>query len=243
MPSTVGIVASQVFTPLDLAPALWLDASDAATITSSSGSVSQWNDKSGNARNFTQATAANQPVTGTRTLNSLNVIDFTRGRFVDAGDVMDLGTNAWSSFSVFKFDDTNTSAPYGKHIAGSTDGRYGVFRDGGLLYGMYDSDPTATGAVTVSDSSTSARYISTVLTRNGASSKHVIRVSGSETVKTFTDVSTSWNTTAPWRVGRYGTSTAADFDGYIAEIVVVLRTATDSEVTLMESYLKSKWGL
>ncbi len=41
--------------------ALWLDAEDTASITLNVNKVSQWNDKSGNGRNATQATAANQP--------------------------------------------------------------------------------------------------------------------------------------------------------------------------------------
>jgi hypothetical protein len=61
----------QLWRPSDLgsALALWLDAEDAASITLNGSTVSQWNDKSGNARNASQATAANQP---TRTLNGLN---------------------------------------------------------------------------------------------------------------------------------------------------------------------------
>ena len=55
---------------------LWLDASDASTITQSGGSVSQWNDKSGNANHATQATGANQPLTGTDTVNGKNAITF-----------------------------------------------------------------------------------------------------------------------------------------------------------------------
>lgn len=55
---------------------LWLDATDAATITSSGGDVSQWSDKSANARAFTQSTATAKPKTGTRTINGLNTIDF-----------------------------------------------------------------------------------------------------------------------------------------------------------------------
>jgi hypothetical protein len=55
---------------------LWLDASDTSTITSSGGDVSQWNDKSGNGRNFTQGISTNRPKTGTRTINGLNTIDF-----------------------------------------------------------------------------------------------------------------------------------------------------------------------
>ena len=51
------------WSPLQLGAnlSLWLDASDASTITLNGSTVSQWNDKSGNARHATQATAANQP--------------------------------------------------------------------------------------------------------------------------------------------------------------------------------------
>jgi hypothetical protein len=41
--------------------ALWLDAEDSASITLNGSTVSQWNDKSGNGRNVSQATAASQP--------------------------------------------------------------------------------------------------------------------------------------------------------------------------------------
>lgn len=59
-----------------LRPFLWLDASDTSTITASSGAVSQWNDKSGNGRHFTQSTGTAQPTTGTTTQNNLNVLVF-----------------------------------------------------------------------------------------------------------------------------------------------------------------------
>ncbi|MEI8285912.1 MAG: hypothetical protein WCG15_01295, partial [Actinomycetes bacterium] len=52
-------------TTLGSSLALWLDASDATTITSSGGLVSEWRDKSGNNRHATQTNAGNQPsVTG-----------------------------------------------------------------------------------------------------------------------------------------------------------------------------------
>ena len=41
--------------------ALWLDAEDTASITLNGSNVSQWNDKSGNGRNVSQAVAASQP--------------------------------------------------------------------------------------------------------------------------------------------------------------------------------------
>jgi hypothetical protein len=69
---------------------LWLDADDASTITLNGSTVSQWNDKSGNGRNASQATAVNQP---TRTLNGLG------GRTVITFD----GTNDWLGLAASVF--------------------------------------------------------------------------------------------------------------------------------------------
>ena len=40
---------------------LWLDAADAASLTFATGAVTQWNDKSGNARHVSQATTGFKP--------------------------------------------------------------------------------------------------------------------------------------------------------------------------------------
>jgi hypothetical protein len=54
----------------------WFDASDLSTITESAGSVSQWNDKSGNSNNATESDPAKQPTIKNRSINGLNVLDF-----------------------------------------------------------------------------------------------------------------------------------------------------------------------
>ena len=66
------------WTPAALGPALalWLDADDASTITLNGSTVSQWNDKSGNSRNVSQATAANQPTLTASGLNGKPVLTF-----------------------------------------------------------------------------------------------------------------------------------------------------------------------
>ena len=74
-----------------LRPMVWFDAADASTITSSSGAVSQWDDKSGNGRHVTQATAAAKPTTGANTQNGLNVLTF------DGGDKLKNGAPAIDS--------------------------------------------------------------------------------------------------------------------------------------------------
>jgi hypothetical protein len=64
------------WTPANISTALWLDAADASTITTVSGNVSEWRDKSGNGRHFSQATTGDRPVYATNALNSKNVINF-----------------------------------------------------------------------------------------------------------------------------------------------------------------------
>jgi hypothetical protein len=57
-------VSAGPWTPADLGAslALWLDAADASTITLNGSNVSQWDDKSGNDRHASQATASFQPL-------------------------------------------------------------------------------------------------------------------------------------------------------------------------------------
>jgi len=65
-----------LWTPAQITTALWLDASDASTITLNGSTVSQWANKSGATANFSQGTAANQPALTSGGLNGLDIITF-----------------------------------------------------------------------------------------------------------------------------------------------------------------------
>lgn len=71
-----------LWTPAQLTTALWLDASDPSTITTDSGVISQWRDKSGNNRHATAALGL-RPSVLANALNGLQAIDFgsTEGKF------------------------------------------------------------------------------------------------------------------------------------------------------------------
>lgn len=72
------------FSPLDITGCLlWLDAADTNTITEALGSVSQWDDKSGQGNHATQETGALQPTTGVNTLNGRNVLRFVEDNQLD----------------------------------------------------------------------------------------------------------------------------------------------------------------
>jgi hypothetical protein len=69
-PAFVGSMGgTALWTPAQITTALWLDAADVGTVTTSGGQVTQINDKSGNARNFTGASGT-RPLTGAATLMS-----------------------------------------------------------------------------------------------------------------------------------------------------------------------------
>jgi hypothetical protein len=72
-----------LWTPAQITTALWLDASDATTITAAGGFVSQWDDKSGNSKHVTQGTGSRQPQTGVATISTLNALQFDGGDWLE----------------------------------------------------------------------------------------------------------------------------------------------------------------
>lgn len=90
--------------------ALWLDAADAGTITLNGSTVSQWNDKSGNARHATQGTAANQPTYTPSGLGGKPVLTFTGTNFLlKTNDTFLQNAPAVSAFTVVSFADFVTT--------------------------------------------------------------------------------------------------------------------------------------
>ena len=75
---TVLAPAPVVFQPTDLSNCvLWLDANNPLTITDISGSVSSWSNQGTLGGTFDAL--SNAPITGSNTLNGLNIINFTSG--------------------------------------------------------------------------------------------------------------------------------------------------------------------
>jgi len=71
------IISEESLLPSDIPDlGLWLDGDDEPTITKSANAVSQWDDKSGNGRNATQATGAAQPIYTVGGMNGLPILRF-----------------------------------------------------------------------------------------------------------------------------------------------------------------------
>ncbi len=131
-------IVSGAWTPASL-PSVrsWWDASDTASITSSSGAVSQINDKTGNGFHLTQTTAAAKPTTGSRTVNSLNVLDFDGGDFMTNATLTATQPNTiWLAFLV-DVDDNHT-------VFDGINTRQVIFQDGVWIWFAGSSQFTTT---------------------------------------------------------------------------------------------------
>ena len=91
--------------PSDLNLSLWLDASDASTITETNGSISQWSDKSGNANHAIQTTSSSMPTLASNGLGGKSVIQFDGiNDYITSSDL-----NISQSYSIFLVAKTNNN--------------------------------------------------------------------------------------------------------------------------------------
>ena len=254
------------WTPALITTALWLDAADASTITpAGAGAVSQWNDKSGGAINFTQATAGSRPATGSATLNGRNVLTFDGGDTLLAGDVLD---SVWTGaafhlFCVAKNDNVTSSngAVLTKNAGGSDNQRafaYYIRTSKLQLATHYDLDVNnftiVDGSTSISNSAWTigtAAYTSTGTGSANTASRVQMTVNGgdqTEVVNAFTgNLGTIQNGTAQLAVGSIagttGTLNAAPLTGAIGELVVTSSVLSTLNRQKLEGYLAHKWGL
>jgi hypothetical protein len=223
----------------------WWDASDSTTITLVSGVVSQWNDKSGNGRNFTQSTGANRPAVITAGRNSRNVLSFGGSPVtMNQSWTRQLnGGNTW--IIVFSFSASNPSfeQPIMRMDANvnaiqrgasnatqvSRRNRIGSFvnnTSSGLFTAEQQADFTSDWQVVSSVASTTSlgHY------QNGV-------LQGSETAITGSIVSSSSTTL------RIAEASNAFTIMQAAEVLIYSKALSAAERSSVERYLGGKWGI
>jgi hypothetical protein len=139
-------------TQIDGMMAAQIDASDTSSITESSGLVSIVACQAGQ-NNLTQATGGNQPSTGTRTQNSLNVLDFATDKFMTFGagplrstSLFADANDEWTVMATFIADGDGTIVAK----AGATGGnrQFQLFAGGGFLNCYVRGTQTSLGSIT-----------------------------------------------------------------------------------------------
>jgi hypothetical protein len=239
---------SVLFTPNRLANlALWLDAGDSNSVTTVSGAVSQWTDKSGNGRNATQSTAGARPTYTTAGLNGLNVLTFNGS---DNGHILTTTYDLANTYTIVTVCKKTTqtavsisgirpavasSSGAGKLIAG-----IGTFRVGfsSPLVDVLDMflDNTRVDIVEGSwlDNETviaSNTYDGSVLSAWKNGDIHSSPLSASRTG--FGAVN----------IGGLQDFNSRRFAGTIAEVIIMSTSAATADRERIEGYLAHKWGV
>lgn len=228
----LGISKDTSWTPTAITTALWLDASDASTITIATG-VSQWNDKSGNGRNATQATGASQPLVISAAQNGLNVI-----RFDGSNDKLSYNGSFFvgTSYSVHTVVARRSGKSNNYYMSGSD-----VVTNTNLVIGW--SADTYLYAQYGNDISTSDTYSTPTA---GIWGMLLNTASGRLLFKDGTQVASSGTTTtlSSYTGANLGNFLASDYyNGDIAEVVVTTTALSTTDRQKMEGYLAWKWGL
>jgi len=231
------------FSPLDI-PNLagWWDASDTSTITESGGSVSQWDDKSGNGLHVTQAVSAEQPSTGLATQNSLNVLSLDGSQYLkNASPNLDSDLTIVCVFKVVSA--TNFTMP-GPVFGSGNAGRPAEYYDHPSLGRRTNIDTTSATLLGVKFRTESFNFASWLLTyaKDTAASPRVAEYSNN--VQTFAvDNATAHNVTGQeFFIGRRADGTTT-LNGQIGEVLVFDRIISSGERADLASYLAGKWGL
>lgn len=242
-------VFSAPWTPAQITTAIWLDASDASTITESGGVVSQWDDKSGNGRHFTQSTVANRPTFESAVQNGLSAVKFVNGpgagatrQFVENTSY----TNTSNQLTIFSVHRNLSGASganiYGRLFSFAPSNQLDYATTGGILlcYGitsgitLYRSFAAIASTAAISD--TWCVVDAERDAGNGSVSLNGnTRVTGSTPTADFNIGRT--------RIGNDFSANDSGIQGWVGENIAISGVIDASTKEKMQGYLAHKWGL
>ena len=223
-----------VWTPLLISGcSLWLDASDSSSITLSSGAVSQWNDKSGNARHFSQSNSTYRPTVSSAAQNGRDVVVFD-----GTNDHLTASSYTVSNTSTF-FIVTKQSSLKDVVLIGRSDAQRQGLRENYGSAGNYSA------------------YWGNDLTSSGTSSNFTVahmvtmRVNSSSGFEWWRDsVSVGTNATGPAESTFAPTQIPAMsgvtypqhlLNGWVAEVIIYNSALSTADRQTVEAYLQAKW--
>jgi hypothetical protein len=253
------------FDPSYISTALWLDAADAATVTESSGLVSQVNDKSGNGRNFTASGGA-RPTYSANALNGKAVFTFGGAASLTSASAASTwnflhNTNGSTVAAVWKAgNSSNPDAFYpllGTNAGGDGsrtgivlfyDDRSAVSRNNCISYFVTPTSTSPIFNISANDAITpNAPAILSHIGNPGnvtAAQRSSIRINGGSAIELNTNTGTGSAADASFtlQLGAGGNN-AGFLIGYIAELIALPLAADIIIRQKLEGYLAHKWSL
>ena len=264
--------ASGAFTPKSISGlALWLDASDGATLfqnsdrtvpaTATSDPVGYWGDKSGNGRHVTQSISASRPtLTAVATRTAVNFDGTDDTIWFQQG----IPSDNLSVFCVFKYDTLNGGVVYDCGYTGdNTNTQHSGFTLflnaagmlvttlGGITHRLDSNRPSAVneqGRSSLANGAVAANAVtlSTLAATYGTTPLRYGARDGGELTGTGRFNGTIWSVVNLGSRRNAGTLLGAQsvfFDGQICEFLIYEQNLPQNQRRRVESYLATKWGI
>ena len=249
MSPILGITASSMRgAPAPIAGyAFWLDASDATTFTFSSGTrVSEWRDKSGNARHMTQATSAYQP-NRNATQNSLSAVTMRSGsaEYFMRNTSYNWANSAFTMLCVIRPNTGDYTAFLGQDAAGYLQ----LGQDASLPASLAISrigqatstcnltlNQGVTGQITYKSAGVSSGNVTVQIYKSKTAASSTVTL-GSLSTQAVAMIGGSRSDLAPSIADNYGDG------GYLCEMLVYPSQLSDTDRNKVEDYLIAKWGV
>lgn len=211
----------------------WLDATNAPSIVTIGGTVSQWSDRSGNGNHATQTDPDAQPATGARTIFGRNALQFNgTNQFLalPASLYLLLGTGPSHVFVVTQSDSTGIGTEYLVNGTGS----YAVAVNLGSSRLEFRHHPSTTVLQSVTRDLT--QHV-VVMKRAGTAltTAYDAHTGGSGT-------GASNVTVTALAIGANASGAAGFLDGLIGEILIYGAALNTSDEAAVMAYLKTKWN-
>ena len=200
------------------------------------GYVTTWYDQSGLNLDLTQTTAAAQPQICSSgsviLLNGVPSLQFDgSNHYLDGGDVLDIETNSFTSFSFANVNSTS-SCIYSKAETSGANNRYGLFHlSGSLTSFLYTT--AADKSASVGYSTPFKKLLTTKIIRGNS---NTLFANGSQIATNSTVGNYTMNSAFDFLVGAYSggffNPTTFHLDGNISELIIYLSDQTANQTDI-----------
>jgi hypothetical protein len=242
-----------ILNPLHLTPALWIDFSDSSKVTLNGSTISQVDDKSASALNFTQAVALNQPSYESAVQNGLNVARFDGSNDRLTRSTSDLARNVGglTIYAIRKWSASPTAARNIFSISTNVAGNGRALLFGGFVSNKMgaggrrlDANTFASIAASSNIGTTSFDLDTAVFDYTNSDlylyTKDVLEAS----TTTFQTTGSTSNTAATAAaIGSQPNGSGQYFEGDIGEVLVYHSAHDAATRQRVWDYLRTKWGI
>lgn len=237
----------------------WYDAADTSTISLSGSDVTQWRDKSANLYHLAQTSSSFRPQSGTRTINSKNVIDYNSNVHTLVASTAANWTFMHNSTGSTMFIMLSVDAqPVGDpfvflRTSGGSSNSNGF--TGNVTTGnqwLHAVSASGVGNLLINTSSfTLTNNTATIITvksdpanATAANKSFIYKNSGSANQNNVdTGTPSESAPVQPLRVGDYEQSGTLGINGIIGEIILYNSKLSDANISSNVTYLSNKWGI